>query len=68
MVRAGESAGDGWWPRVLSFVESHGGLSESRRQALAFAERARNRLLSYDDSPCRQSLLEAVDYAVQRDR
>lgn len=68
LVRSGEALRPALWAEILGFVEKHRGLSESRERALAFAERARSRLLSFDDSPHLRSLLEAVDYAVQRDR
>jgi octaprenyl-diphosphate synthase len=68
LVRSGEALRPALWSDVLGFVEKHRGLEESRQRALGFAERARTRLLSCDDSPHLRCLLEAVDYAVQRDR
>lgn len=68
LIRSGEFRRADRWDQLLDFVERHRGLEESRQRAHAFAERARKRLLAYEDSPHRRSLLEAVDYAVQRDR
>jgi len=68
LIRSGEFRRPGRWEELLDFVETHQGIAESRERARSYAERAQKRLLDYEDTPFRRSLLDAVDYAVQRDR
>jgi octaprenyl-diphosphate synthase len=53
---------------VSRIIERHGGFDHAMRQAVSFAEKARTTMEDIEPSRCRESLLGAVDYVVERDR
>ncbi len=51
---------------VLDFVRANGGIEYSSRKAEEFAALASNSLISFPDSPVKQSLLQFVDFVMER--
>jgi octaprenyl-diphosphate synthase len=51
---------------VLDFVRANGGIEYSSRKAEEFATRARTSLISFSDSPVKQSLLQFVGFVLER--
>jgi octaprenyl-diphosphate synthase len=54
--------------RVVSLVESHGGLAYARERASYYAARAEAALEALQPSAAREALLGAITYAVERRR
>jgi geranylgeranyl pyrophosphate synthase len=51
---------------VLDFVRANGGIDYSSRKAEEFAAIAKNSLVSFLDSPVKQSLLKFVSFVLER--
>jgi octaprenyl-diphosphate synthase len=54
--------------RVLEFVEEHDGIDYAARRAREFAEKARENIASFAESPAKTSLLEFTHFVVERDK
>lgn len=59
---------NGHWADVVRFVTEHGGVSESQTRAAGLADRAESELRHVPDTDARESLRDAVYYAVTRHR
>lgn len=53
---------------VLDFVENHGGIEYAHTRARHFAERAKEKIAPFPDSPSKQSLLSFADFVVERNK
>jgi octaprenyl-diphosphate synthase len=53
---------------VSRAIQKHGGFDYAMQQAASFAEEARKAIEDIKPSRCKDSLLDAVDYVVERDR
>lgn len=52
---------------VSQFVHDTGGISYTRERMHAYANEARDLLMTFPDSPARSSMLDLVDYTVKRE-
>ena len=59
---------NGHWSDVVRFVTVHGGVAYSQKRSTELAERAEEELASVPDPEIRESLQNAVRYAVTRER
>jgi len=53
---------------IVDFVERHGGLVYAAERAAAFADRAREKLRSFPDSPAKESLMAFASFVVEREK
>jgi len=53
---------------ISRIIQKYDGFDYSMKQAISFAEEARKSLEDISPSMCKDSLLDAVDYVVERDR
>lgn len=67
-VFARDEIGEADIGEVSETIEKHGGFEHAMKHAVSFAREARNSIEGVEPSPCRESLLAAVDYVVERDR
>ncbi len=51
---------------IVDFVKTNGGIDYSSRKAEEYADQARSCLSTFKDSPVKQSLLQFVDFVLQR--
>jgi len=54
--------------RILTLLEDHQGVQLARERAATFANRARDLILSFPDSPYRRALLSVTELVTDRDR
>ncbi len=54
--------------RIISFVEKSGGIEYTNEKALQYANLAKEKLNIFDESPYKKSLLNFVDFAVNREK
>ena len=59
---------NGHWSDVVRFVTDHGGVSYSHERSMELADRAESELRHVPDTDARESLRDAVRYAVTRHR
>ena len=59
---------NGHWSDVVRFVTVHGGVAYSQKRSTELAERAEEELSAVPDPLIRESLQNAVRYAVTRER
>jgi octaprenyl-diphosphate synthase len=64
LIKAGATKKEIEW--ILNFVIEAGGVEYSLRRAEVFAANARQSLFGFPDSPAKTSLLQFVDYVIQR--
>ncbi len=55
------------WPTIVDFTHRHGGIEYARSKARDFGAAAKAELADIKDSPAKQSLLEMVDFAIDRE-
>ena len=53
---------------VVGVIRNHGGFEYAKNQAVAYAREARKAIQDVNPSRYKDSLLDAVDYVVERDR
>lgn len=55
-------------PQIVAWVNGSSGLQKAMREALHYAQRAREQLLLFPASPDRDILAEIIDFVLQRER
>lgn len=53
---------------VVSFVKTHGGMEYAEKKMLEFKDKAKDILLQYPDNEARKSLLDLLQYTVERSK
>ncbi len=55
-------------PEIVRFVEANGGLGYAQSKAVEYGKRATESLLAFPDSSSKDTLLQFVQYAIQREK
>ncbi len=53
-------------PRAIALLQRHGALEETARRARDYGAKAKQALTIFAESPIREAMIEAVDFAVDR--
>ena len=59
---------DGSQYKVLAFITDHGGLDYTRKKLQEFSDQAKSALEIFPDGPVKHSLIQFVDYKIQREK